>query len=110
VLADDVIAAAQTLRAEATILCEEARAVRAHVVAARRASRFKFTLVRGANDDEIETRVRRCPHCESERVTPTGRVVAGDKLLRISHRCDGCDKPFVYVRTSRDLFDRPEPR
>ena len=69
-----------------------------------------FLLARGGSDDAIETRVRRCPHCQSERIAPLGKVSAAQGLLKISHQCEESQKPFVYVRRPVDFAPPPDIR
>jgi hypothetical protein len=108
--ADEVIARARLLRAEARAVRATARATREHVAATVRSYRRAFLIARGANDDAVETRVLRCPHCQSERVRARGPVTAARGVVKTAHRCEACDKPFVFVRsTSVRRVDRHGP-
>jgi transposase-like protein len=45
-----------------------------------------------------ETRERPCPACQSEEIAPVGHVVAGDRLVKVRHRCESCGIGFWFVR------------
>jgi transcriptional regulator NrdR family protein len=45
-----------------------------------------------------ETRERRCPACQSQRVTPMGRVLATDTAIKSKHWCEACGTAFWLVR------------
>lgn len=47
-----------------------------------------------------ETRARRCPSCQSERIAPSGHVTASDGLIKAKHACETCGIPFWFVRTA----------
>jgi hypothetical protein len=46
-----------------------------------------------------ETRERRCPACQSERVVHAGRVIGGGGLIKSEYRCEACGTAFWFVRT-----------
>jgi DNA-directed RNA polymerase subunit RPC12/RpoP len=48
-----------------------------------------------------ETPERRCPSCQSLRVTPIGRVLATDTEIKSEHRCEACGAEFWFVRVAR---------
>jgi DNA-directed RNA polymerase subunit RPC12/RpoP len=45
-----------------------------------------------------ETHVRRCPHCLSDEVAPTGRVTVILTQVRVEYRCHDCSNEFVLLR------------
>ena len=45
-----------------------------------------------------ETRKRRCPSCQGQRITPTGRVLATDTSIWEKHLCTACGTAFWFVR------------
>ena len=46
-----------------------------------------------------ETRERRCPSCQSEKIVHAGYVVGGGGTIRSEQRCEGCGIAFWFVRT-----------
>jgi DNA-directed RNA polymerase subunit RPC12/RpoP len=106
-LLTEAMARAQELCLQAHALCSTSRETRASIAHARRRSPYRRVhwLSGGASDDGIETRNRACPHCRSDRIQWKGRVMAEKGMVRISYRCESCEKPFLYVRATRDLFD-----
>jgi hypothetical protein len=49
-------------------------------------------------DAPKETRLRRCPHCLSRRITPRGHVIVDSAALRVDYRRVDCDELFVLLR------------
>ena len=47
----------------------------------------------------LETRERRCPSCQSEKIVHAGYVVGGGGMIRSEQRCEGCGIAFWFVRT-----------
>jgi hypothetical protein len=45
-----------------------------------------------------ETRERRCPACQSERITPVGHVEAAGGMIKLAQQCDACGTAFLFVR------------
>jgi hypothetical protein len=45
-----------------------------------------------------ETRIRMCPYCGSDKVTPAGRVTATGAEVRVRCQCRECSKEFVWLR------------
>jgi hypothetical protein len=45
-----------------------------------------------------ETRERRCPACQSERIAPVGHVKAAGGLIKSEQQCEACGTGFVFVR------------
>jgi len=96
------IARAARLCLEARAIRQIARATRAVIHAQRRRPlRRVLALARGASDEAIETWERRCPYCRQEAVAPTGNVSAANGKIHVEYRCEGCAKPFVFVRSAR---------
>lgn len=105
VSSDSTIERARMLREESRELLERARLIRAQVGARVLDARYVrvFCLARGASEDAIETRTKRCPHCQSEVISPSGHVAAHAGLVKVDYRCDGCGRPFVFVRRPLDF-------
>ena len=47
-----------------------------------------------------ETRARRCPYCQSERIAPGGRITAGAEMLKVELRCEVCGTAFLIASTT----------
>ena len=45
-----------------------------------------------------ETRERRCPTCQGERITHLGGVVTDEGRIKVKHRCETCGALFWLVR------------
>ena len=48
-----------------------------------------------------ETRVRRCPACASETLTPARHLLAIDHVTKEGFRCTACGTAFWVVRAER---------
>jgi DNA-directed RNA polymerase subunit RPC12/RpoP len=47
---------------------------------------------------QAETRERRCPTCQSERILHGGEIFGGEGLIKAEHRCETCKTAFLFVR------------
>jgi DNA-directed RNA polymerase subunit RPC12/RpoP len=45
-----------------------------------------------------ETRERRCPACQSERIVNAGNVAFEGMMVKSEHRCAVCGSAFWFVR------------
>ena len=45
-----------------------------------------------------ETRERRCPSCQSERIVYAGRIIGAGGLIKVEQRCEACGTAFLFVR------------
>jgi hypothetical protein len=87
---------------DAVALVTEVRERRTERAAQVQGSAFRrvFRLARGANDKPIETRMRKCPHCLSEAMTPAGRVAAVAGMVKVLLH-------LKYVRAALCISARP---
>ena len=119
-MAATVLLKTRSLALRAAYLRAAARDLRAEACAARLArersllrssTRRLIRLAQGGSDAPLgdgaglpETREQRCPHCQSESVTPGGTVQAFGGLVKSTYRCDACDRLFLYVRKPNTLL------
>ena len=45
-----------------------------------------------------ETRERRCPSCQSERIVYAGRIIGAGGMVKVERRCEECGTAFWFVR------------
>ena len=101
VRSEGLIGRAHALCADAQVQVAAARRTRAEIALARHHNPLRrvFMLARGGSSDGpfVETRVRRCPHCQSAAIKVAGHVVATEGLVKAMLRCGMCDELFFFV-------------
>jgi len=45
-----------------------------------------------------ETRERRCPSCQSQRIVHAGHVIGAGGMIKAEQRCEACGTTFLFVR------------
>ena len=45
-----------------------------------------------------ETRERRCPSCQSQRIVHAGPVIGAEGMIKAEQQCEACGIAFLFVR------------